>query len=95
LPAVAGGEVAVHPITFHHVLDSLPVSGWQVVQEKDGLRVLLSGSQNNMNETQLVDAISRNLTAQNVLIPRILVQHVDVIPKNATGKTPLIKAYRP
>jgi putative adenylate-forming enzyme len=95
LPAVSGGEVSVHPITFHHVLDPLPVSGWQVVQEQDGLRVLLSGSQNNMNDTQLVDAITRKLTAQNVLAPRISVQHVDVIPKNATGKAPLIKAYRP
>jgi phenylacetate-CoA ligase len=95
LPAVSGGEVAVHPITFHHVLDSLPVSGWQVVQEKDGLQVLLSGSQNNMNETQLGDAIRRNLTAQNVLAPRISVKHVNSIPKNATGKTPLIKAYHP
>ena len=95
LPAVAGGEVSVHPITFHHVLDPLPVSGWQVVQEKDELRVLLSGTQNNVNYNQLVEAITHNLTSQNVLAPQISVQHVDVIPKNATGKTPLIKAYRP
>ena len=95
LTAVSGGEVAVHPITFHHVLDSLPVSGWQVVQEKDGLRVLLSGALNDANDTQIMDAITRNLTAQNVLAPRISVQHVNAIPKNATGKTPLIKAYHP
>ncbi len=95
LPALSGGEVAVHPITFHHVLESLPVSGWQVVQEKDGLRVLLSGARNGVHDTSIVDAITRNLTAQNVLTPRISVQHVDVIPKNTTGKTPLIKAYRP
>lgn len=95
LPAVSGGEVAVHPITFHHVLDSLPVSGWQVVQEKDGLRILLSGALNGANDTQIVDAITRNLTAQNVLAPRISVQHVNGIPKNTTGKTPLIKAYHP
>jgi putative adenylate-forming enzyme len=95
LTAVSGGEVAVHPITFHHVLDSLPVSGWQVVQEKDGLQLLLSGALNDANDTQIMDAITRNLTAQNVLAPRISVQHVNSIPKNATGKTPLIKAYRP
>ena len=95
LPTPSGGEVAVHPITFHHILDSLPVSGWQVVQEQDRLRVLLSSAQNNVNDAQLVDSIRRNLTAQNVLAPRIFVEHVDVIPKNATGKTPLIKAYRP
>ena len=95
LPAVTGGEIAVHPITFHHVLDSLPVSGWQVVQELDGLRVLLSGALNGTKDTEIINAITRNLTAQNVLAPRISVQHVDVIPKNATGKAPLIKAYRP
>ena len=95
LPTGSGGDVAVHPITFHHVLDSLPVSGWQVVQEKDRLRVLLSGALNGANDIQIVDVITRNLTAQDALAPRISVQHVNVIPKNATGKTPLIKAYRP
>ena len=95
LPAASGGEVAVHPITFHHVLDPLPVSGWQVVQEKNALRVLLSGAQNTVNDSQLINAITSNLTTQNVLVPQISVQHVNVIPKNATGKTPLIKAYRP
>jgi phenylacetate-coenzyme A ligase PaaK-like adenylate-forming protein len=95
LSAINGGEVAVHPITFHHVLDSLPASAWQVVQEKDRLRVLLSGTRKGVNDAQLVDAITRNLTAQNVLAPQISVQRVDVIPKNTTGKTPLIKAYHP
>jgi len=95
LPAVSGGEVAVHPITFHHVLDSLPVSGWQVIQENDGLRVLLSGAMNGTNDAKLVDAIAGNLITQHVLAPRISVEHVAVIPKNATGKAPLIKAYNP
>jgi len=95
LPGVSGGEVAVHPITFHHVLDSLPVSGWQVVQEVDGLRVLLSGGLNGANDSTLVDALTHGLAAQNVVVPPISVQHVNAIPKNATGKAPLIKAYRP
>jgi phenylacetate-coenzyme A ligase PaaK-like adenylate-forming protein len=95
LPGVAGAEVAVHPITFHHVLDSLPVSGWQVVQEADGLRVLLSGAVNGANDSILMDTLSHALAAQNVVAPHISVQHVATIPKNATGKTPLIKAYRP
>ncbi len=94
LPGVSGGEVAVHPITFHHVLDSLPVSGWQVVQEVDGLRVLLSGGLNGANDSTLVDALTHGLAAQNVVVPPISVQHVNAIPKNATGKAPLIKAYR-
>jgi len=95
LPGVSGKEVAVHPITFHHVLDSLPVSGWQVVQEEAGLRVLLSGGPNGANDSMLIGSLTRGLTAQNVVAPHITVQHVDGIPKNATGKAPLIKAYRP
>lgn len=94
LPAVFGGEVAVHPITFHHVLDSLPVSGWQVVQEVDELRVLLSGTPSGANDSMLVDALTRSLAAQNVVVPCISIQHVAAIPKNATGKAPLIKAYQ-
>ena len=95
LPGVSGGEVAVHPITFHHVLDSLPVSGWQVVQEADGLRVLLSGARDGVKDTLIVDTLTRSLAAQNVVAPPISVQHVAAIPKNTTGKAPLIKAYRP
>ena len=94
LPALTGGEVAVHPITFHHVLDSLPVSGWQVVQEADGLRLLLSGDRKGLNDSTLADALAHALGGQNVVVPPINVKHVDVIPKNGTGKAPLVKAYR-
>jgi acyl-CoA synthetase (AMP-forming)/AMP-acid ligase II len=68
-----------------------------VYGDKVLITILISrtqGAQNNVNNTQLTDTIRRNLTAQNVLAPSIFVEHVDVIPKNATGKTPLIKAYR-
>jgi phenylacetate-CoA ligase len=41
-PARAGGEVAVIPHVFHRIMDTVPASGWQVVQEQDGLHVLLS-----------------------------------------------------
>lgn len=92
LPGVSGGEVSIHPITFHHVLDSLPVSGWQVIQETDGLRVLLSGASKGVNDSTLVDALNRALAAQNIVVPHITVQHVVTIPKNATGKAPLIKS---
>ena len=95
LPGSFGGEVSVHPITFHHVLDSLPVSGWQVVQEADGLRVLLSGALHTVNDSMLVDALLGALTTQSVVALPISVQHVAAIPKNATGKAPLIKASRP
>ena len=95
LPAVSSGEVAVHPITFHHVLDTLPVSGWQVVQEEGGLRVLLSGASDDVNDSLLVEAVVRSLEAQNVVAVPVTVQRLEAIPKNATGKAPLVRAYRP
>ncbi len=91
LPALTGGEVAVHPITFHHVLDSLPVSGWQVVQENDGLHLLLISPPDDPSDSRIVEALARQLAMQNVLVQHIAVQHVDASPKNATGKAPLIK----
>lgn len=37
LPRANGNEVLVHPLVFHGILDSLPTSGWQVVQlDRDG-----------------------------------------------------------
>ncbi len=95
LPGISSGKVAVHPITFHHVLDSLPVNGWQVIQEADGLRVLLGGVSEGVNDSMLIEALQHHLTAQNVDAAHISVQHVAAIPKNATGKAPLVKAYRP
>ena len=92
LPGVSGEGVSVHPITFHHVLDTLPVSGWQVIQETDELRVLLSGAPTNTNDSALVDALNRALAAQNIVVPHLTVQHVVTIPKNVTGKAPLIKS---
>lgn len=92
LPGMSGGNVSVHPITFHHVLDTLPVSGWQVIQETDGLRVLLSAASADTNDSALVDILNRALSAQNIVVPHITVQHVVTIPKNATGKAPLIKS---
>lgn len=95
LPGVYSGEVAVHPITFHHILDSLPVSGWQVVQEADGLRVLLSGAAASVADDALVHRLTQRLANQGAQVPPIRVQHVATIPKNATGKAPLIKTNLP
>lgn len=95
LLGTSGKETAVHPITFHHALDSLPVYGWQVVQEADGLKVLLSGVPSSLNDSSLVDSLNRVLAAQNILVPPIDVQHVEAIPKGATGKAPLIKSNLP
>jgi phenylacetate-CoA ligase len=93
--ARAGGEVAVIPHVFHRVLDTVPVSGWQVVQEQDGLKVLLSGVQERFSEEKLLAALQQALAHQGAIVPPIHIQRVAAIPRNASGKAPLIVARVP
>ena len=92
-PAHTGGEVAVIPHVFHRVMDTVPASGWQVVQEQDELRVLLSGASESLNEATLLDALQQALAAQGAMVPPIHIQRVAAIPRNASGKAPLIVSH--
>ena len=82
----------IHPLTFHQILDPLPVSGWQVIHKPDGLSVLLTDVRNGLTDQVLVDALSRVLVDQGVAALPITVQRVPTIPKTAAGKMPLIRA---
>lgn len=94
-PAQSGEPVAVQPLVFNRIMDILPVSGWQVVQAADnGLTVLLSGGRDGLSNEALIEKVTQALVAEGVRDPRVTVQQVPSIPKNASGKTPLIKAHR-
>jgi phenylacetate-coenzyme A ligase PaaK-like adenylate-forming protein len=92
-PARTGGEVALHPLVFYRVMETVPVSAWQIVQEHDGLRVLLSGGHAEVNEETLREALRQALTEQGALVPPIHIQRVATIPRNAAGKAPLIVSH--
>jgi phenylacetate-CoA ligase len=92
-PAREGGEMTIIPHVFHRVLDTVPVSGWQVVQESDRLQVLLSGAQAGLNEETLLESLRQALDSQGAIVPRIQIQCVTAIPRNASGKAPLIISY--
>lgn len=96
LPTVSGGEVMVRPLVINRVMDIVPVSGWQVVQQVDnGLAVLLTGARDGMTDERLVDQLTQSLAQEGARVPYIQIQHVPEIPKTASGKAPLIKAYSP
>jgi phenylacetate-CoA ligase len=92
-PAASGGQqITVQPTLFHCVMDTVPADGWQVVQESEGLTVLLSGVQKGYENDVLADSLRRELAAQGALVPSVEVRRVPAIPRTGTGKAPLIKA---
>lgn len=96
MPGTKGGQLLIQPLVFNRVMDILPVSGWQVIQETDSsLKVLLSGARNGIRDESVSDAIRKELTSEGVITPLIKVQRVAQIPKSASGKAPLIKSNIP
>ena len=96
LPALSGGKVIVRPLVINRIMDIVPVSGWQVIQQADsGLTILLAGARNGFSDETLVDQISKSLSQEGAQPPYFRVQHVAEIPKTSSGKAPLIKAYHP
>jgi phenylacetate-coenzyme A ligase PaaK-like adenylate-forming protein len=93
MPGARGGQVLIQPLVFNHVMDILPVSGWQVIQENESsLKILLSGIRNGVSDAMVSDAIQKELTSEGALVPLIKVERVTEIPKNASGKAPLVKS---
>jgi putative adenylate-forming enzyme len=96
LPGINGTQVAVRPLVFNRVMDILPISDWQVIQQPDDtLTVLLSDSGDAVTDKVLVEKLSHELVAEGVRVPRIQVQIVEAIPKSSSGKSPQIKAHQP
>ncbi len=96
LPAASGGKVVVQPLVFNRIMDIIPVSGWQVVQQPDdGLVLLITGARDGLTKEALINQLTSSLAQEGALVPHIQVQSVAEIPKSASGKTPLVKAYLP
>ena len=94
LPALSGGEVLIRPLVINRVMDIVPVSGWQLIQQEDnGLVVLLTGAPNGLTDESLMRQIGESLAREGAQVPYIRVQHVAEIPKTSSGKAPLIKAF--
>ena len=95
LPGLAGGRVTVQPLVFNRVMDVVPVSGWQVIQEADdSLRLLVTGGRDGLTDTALRDQLTRSLAQEQVRVPAIKIEHVAAIPKTAAGKAPLVTSHR-
>ncbi len=91
-PGEQGGKIAVHPSVFHPVMDTIPSNGWQIVQNADGLTLLLSNVRGSFSDDNLVGQLQQILASLDVIVPSVTVQRVSAIPKGAGGKAPLIKS---
>lgn len=96
LPALSGGEVLIRPLVINRIMDIVPVSGWQVIEQADnGLVVLLTGVRDGLTDEGITAQITKSLAQEGAQVNYIKIQHVPEIPKNASGKAPLIKAFHP
>lgn len=92
LPKVSGGQVAVQPVVFHRVLDSVPAAAWQVVHDDATITVLLAGEGTDLDGDRVAGALARELSGVGAAVPPISVKRVGAIPRTALGKAPLIRS---
>jgi putative adenylate-forming enzyme len=94
LPGSNGTPTPIHPNVFHRALELVPASAWQVIHDRTGLRVLLVGARDDLDERSLLTAISQVLEAQGAMPIETRVERVAAIPRTTTGKAPLILESR-
>jgi putative adenylate-forming enzyme len=86
--------VRVHPNVFHAALEHLSVAGWQVVEDAAGLRVLVAGAR-DLDPATVASSVERSLAGAGAQGVPVVVELVDVIPRTALGKAPLIRRSAP
>ena len=82
--------MAAQPLLFYSVMEILPVAGWQIIHEEQGLSVLLAGVRDASICDSVRSSIERVLEAEGALAPPIRVRVVEALERGATGKAPLI-----
>jgi putative adenylate-forming enzyme len=94
LPSAAGGNVSVHPNVFHRVLEPLPAREWQVVQERERLRVLVVEPRSDVVLEDVRRAVEASLQQAGVASTPIAVELANAVTRTALGKAPLVRALR-
>ncbi len=82
--------IALHPNVFHRLLETVPATGWQVVQDDQGISVSLTGLQEEAGCFQIETGVRNLLEAEGVEAPPIRVHTVRELRRGKTGKAPLI-----
>lgn len=91
LPAAEGTEVPVHPVVFERVLDNLPTGGWQVTAGDDGLTVLLTDVEGELDDKTIADEVRRGVERAGAAPLPVTVRRVSALARGATGKAPHVR----
>jgi phenylacetate-CoA ligase len=95
LPSPSGREEGITALQFETVIDMLPVTGWQVVQEHDGLHILLTGAPAELRDEDVRDKLSKVLSKRGVIVPDIQIERVTALIRNISGKAPMLISHVP
>lgn len=87
-----GAEVPVHPLVLKKAIDPFPVSGWQVIQTDEGVRVLVSGAQAEQLDAPLLAALQKAFEELGVALPPLSIEHVPAIARGPSGKVTLVSS---
>lgn len=91
LPGIGGRAVMIQPLVFHRVLDATSAQGWQARQTPTGIDLLLAGLPDGNLLQRVQQNVSDALRASGAVC-EVRVVAVSSIPREISGKTPLIKA---
>jgi phenylacetate-coenzyme A ligase PaaK-like adenylate-forming protein len=87
-----GETVCLHPNLFHEILEAVPATGWQVVQNEQGVVVNLTGLKDPMICEALTRRMQELFSIQEAEVKSIAVRSVEALQRGATGKAPLVMA---
>ena len=76
---------------FHDVLDRVGAGEWQIVQEPQGIELLVARPSADFDGAAVLAEIARALAASGAEAPALRWAEVDAIPRTGTGKAPLIR----
>ena len=89
LPALRGtGIVDVHGLVLETPVESLPVSGFQLIQAGDALTIRLERYRGELSDAAIIERVEDTLREQGARASRITIERVEEIPRGPGNKAP-------
>lgn len=94
-PTISGKDEGITTLQFETIFDMKPLTGWQILQDQDGLHIFLTGALEEMQDTDLLDALRQMFVRRGVIVPTMDIHRVTTLSTNANGKAPMILSRLP